>query len=168
MARNCPDCEISMETYEHAGVNVDVCTQCAGIWFDRGEARQIMAIDPAGLPHIDDKFVAESTLTKGETHLRMCPSCYFPLYKYHYLYNSPVELDGCEECGGFWVEDGELAKMQAWMVELGAPITTAGQKQVVYDREAGESGVGGPTTDKVRALMSVVQARTPTFIPKGE
>jgi Zn-finger nucleic acid-binding protein len=38
--------------------------------------------------------------------------CREPLYRYNYLYTSPIVLDACDKCGGTWVDHGELEKME--------------------------------------------------------
>jgi ribosomal protein S27AE len=43
---------------------------------------------------------------------RLCPSCKGPLDAYQYQYSSPVTIEGCPDCGGVFLEDGELASIQ--------------------------------------------------------
>ncbi len=38
----CPKCQATMRNYERNGVNVDQCSECRGIFLDRGELEQIM------------------------------------------------------------------------------------------------------------------------------
>lgn len=38
----CPKCGQGMETKDHAGVEVEVCTFCEGVFFDRGELEQML------------------------------------------------------------------------------------------------------------------------------
>lgn len=45
--------------------------------------------------------------------------------KYQYAYASPVELDGCESCGGVFLQDGELAAIQKWKSEEATKGDTA-------------------------------------------
>ena len=40
--RKCPRCKNNMQIVTHAGVNVDYCSQCGGLWFDRGELAKIL------------------------------------------------------------------------------------------------------------------------------
>ncbi len=39
----CPICEIEMKNEERNSVNIDYCTQCRGVWLDRGELEKIVA-----------------------------------------------------------------------------------------------------------------------------
>jgi Zn-finger nucleic acid-binding protein len=38
----CPKCRGSMRSYERSGVTVDQCTECRGIFLDRGELEELV------------------------------------------------------------------------------------------------------------------------------
>ncbi|WP_433012359.1 zf-TFIIB domain-containing protein [Kribbella sp. CA-294648] len=38
----CPKCRGSMRTYERSGVTVDQCTECRGVFLDRGELEKLI------------------------------------------------------------------------------------------------------------------------------
>lgn len=38
----CPKCGFDLKTEEYHGLEVDRCTQCAGVWFDAGEAEELL------------------------------------------------------------------------------------------------------------------------------
>ncbi|WP_328989956.1 zf-TFIIB domain-containing protein [Kribbella sp. NBC_01245] len=38
----CPKCQGSMRVYERSGVTVDQCTECRGIFLDRGELEKLV------------------------------------------------------------------------------------------------------------------------------
>ncbi|MDP9428187.1 MAG: zf-TFIIB domain-containing protein [Actinomycetota bacterium] len=42
MELTCPKCQGSMRTYERNGVHVDQCTECRGIFLDRGELERLI------------------------------------------------------------------------------------------------------------------------------
>jgi len=42
MELTCPKCHGSMRTYERNGVHVDQCTDCRGIFLDRGELERLI------------------------------------------------------------------------------------------------------------------------------
>lgn len=109
--RICPVCQIALIPQVHLGITIDVCPTCAGIWFDADELTRLRSLDPQILPRIDHQYqpVVERCDPPGE---RLCPVCAEPLYRYKYLYTSSIELDACEKCGGTWVDNGELIKME--------------------------------------------------------
>ena len=41
MELTCPKCQGTMRTYESNGVHVDQCTECRGIFLDRGELERL-------------------------------------------------------------------------------------------------------------------------------
>ena len=38
----CPKCGFVLRTEEYHGLEVDRCTKCAGVWFDAGEAEELL------------------------------------------------------------------------------------------------------------------------------
>lgn len=38
----CPKCQGAMRTYERNGIQIDQCTECRGIFLDRGELERLM------------------------------------------------------------------------------------------------------------------------------
>jgi Zn-finger nucleic acid-binding protein len=92
----CPDCRIEMEAQKYYGVVVDVCPACAGVWLDEGELRALMQVDPLILLSIDDRALPDVQYNPEEVVQRRCPRCAVLLHPYRYLYESPVELDGCD------------------------------------------------------------------------
>ena len=45
MELSCPKCQASMRTYERSGVTVDQCSECRGIFLDRGELERLIDAD---------------------------------------------------------------------------------------------------------------------------
>jgi len=39
----CPNCNASMQAVNRAGVEIDMCPQCRGVWMDRGELEKVLA-----------------------------------------------------------------------------------------------------------------------------
>jgi uncharacterized protein len=44
---NCPKCQGDMRNYERNGIHVDQCTECRGVFLDRGELEHLMAAEAA-------------------------------------------------------------------------------------------------------------------------
>jgi Zn-finger nucleic acid-binding protein len=95
-------------------MKVDVCAGgCGGIWFDAFELQRVddqneAAGDP--LLHIQrDKQLHVDTARR-----RDCPRCAdIKLMRHLFSPKSRVEVDECPNCGGYWLDDGELAKIRA-------------------------------------------------------
>jgi len=39
---NCPKCNIALSMTDRQGVEIDFCSQCRGVWLDRGELDKII------------------------------------------------------------------------------------------------------------------------------
>ena len=45
MDLTCPKCQAPMRSYERSGVTVDQCSECRGIFLDRGELERLVDAD---------------------------------------------------------------------------------------------------------------------------
>ncbi len=118
MARNCPECREALNPERFHGVDLDVCTECAGLWFDPSELRKLITADPIAALSLDDHIVREIKHGPVPPHPiqpLQCPDCAVPLTPFHYEYNSPVLMNACQDCGGFWMLEQELHKLQDWL-----------------------------------------------------
>lgn len=43
----CPKCHAPMRTYERNGIHVDQCTECRGVFLDRGELDHLISLEAA-------------------------------------------------------------------------------------------------------------------------
>jgi uncharacterized protein len=43
----CPKCHAAMRSYERNGVHIDQCTECRGIFLDRGELEHLITAESA-------------------------------------------------------------------------------------------------------------------------
>lgn len=57
---SCPRCSTRLTSAVREGVDVDICRDCLGVWFDRGEVEKVFhrlsATDPADLPSTWEPF----------------------------------------------------------------------------------------------------------------
>lgn len=119
--KTCPDCFGELRPEAVLDFEVDVCTHCAGVWFDEGELAKLRSAGSVELAILEDKFVPRIEPAVTE-RARACPVCGNGLRGFHYMYSTPVQLDQCDECGGIWVQDGELRQM-AKVLEGALPET---------------------------------------------
>ncbi len=102
-------------------MSLDVCGRCAGIWFDESELGRLIRASALNLETLDRKFEPTGEVEKVPEADRECPKCGGGLETYKYLYDSPVILDSCHNCGGIFVEDGELSAIAAVRTENDDP-----------------------------------------------
>ena len=100
----CPRCWKKMRKDKVRGPNVviDVCMECGGVWLDHGELKKIL-----GDKKLAD-YLTKDVGTKSDSKL-LCPRCK-GLMDLEYADN--VEVDTCIECGGVWLDVGELKQLQ--------------------------------------------------------
>jgi Zn-finger nucleic acid-binding protein len=68
----CPKCQAPMRQYERAGVTIDQCTECRGIFLDRGELERLVDADDSyqrppssGLPPAGSGYSAHGNPSPG-------------------------------------------------------------------------------------------------------
>ncbi len=128
MARLSPVTGEPMEAREFLGVLVDVCPTTGGIWLDTGELGRLLRAGTEAVQQVDDQ-VAPTVEEPRTLTTRKCPVCRVPLYHYRYLQTTEVILDGCEQCGGVFVDDGELGAIASLLKDR--PVDTAEEKASV-------------------------------------
>jgi Zn-finger nucleic acid-binding protein len=99
---NCPACKNPMVILELNQVEIDYCTNCKGIWLDRGELDLIFSPE-------DKKEIAKSFSVKNNSDevKRRCPICKKKMDKVEFE-NTGIIIDRCSEDHGVWFDGGEL------------------------------------------------------------
>lgn len=103
----CPRCNVDLKPTEHGFVTLDICPDCKGAWFDKGE-----------LDRLDDSVWvdAEQEIEMREAESGHdgldCPSCDTVLQAISPVDAAELIIDRCPNCEGFWLDDGELEKMR--------------------------------------------------------
>ena len=103
----CLNCKIEMFNYDvatkHAQLSYDTCEQCGSLWLDAGELDKL-AFQVQG----SIEFCSEEE-DKTRSATRKCPRCIeVDLAPIKFLGESDINLDRCHNCGGFWLDGGEL------------------------------------------------------------
>jgi Zn-finger nucleic acid-binding protein len=119
----CLDCNHEMTNYEaHTlahKLSYDVCEKCGGLWLDQGELDK-MAFQVEG----DIEYCSHDEV-KGPPETKNCPRCNVHLHKVKFLGESDIILDRCENCSGFWLDGGQLEKIDDELVKL-MPVSGRG------------------------------------------
>jgi uncharacterized protein len=110
----CPACFNELSETHVGKLVVDVCQGgCGGIWFDAFE-----------LPHVDEALEAagegllhiqrDEGLVVDSSRKRECPRCpEIKLHRHFFSAKRKIEVDQCPNCGGYWLDAGELASIRA-------------------------------------------------------
>lgn len=84
-----------------AGLIIDRCTKCKGIWFDGGEMGQFLQSED-----LKDNFLEPAEAPAISVDIdRNCPRCATAMAR---PIVGGVTLDRCEGCSGIWFDHGEL------------------------------------------------------------
>jgi len=110
----CPACFHPLTQVQVGSLQVDVCQGgCGGIWFDAFELQRVdEERESAGEPLLQiqrDERVLVDPFRKRE-----CPRCpAIKLQRHFFSAKRKVEVDQCPNCGGYWLDAGELASIRA-------------------------------------------------------
>ena len=112
---NCPACgkEMKKVFMPVQGVHLDVCVDgCGGIYFDN---REFTKFDE---PHEDISPLTEVLKDReykpaNESSIRICPVCGMNMVKNFASMRREVEVDECYNCGGKFLDYGELEALRS-------------------------------------------------------
>lgn len=108
----CPACKEKMtKIMTDANVNIDICINgCGGIWFDNREIEKFSDKDENFeklQKIISEKEYKAPTIDEN----RICPVCKTKMVQ-HKAANSDIVIDECYNCGGKFLDFGELEKIK--------------------------------------------------------
>ena len=105
----CPACYNELSELQVGELRVDVCHEgCGGIWFDPFELQQVDdAADSAGEPLLEIR--RDESVQVDPSRKRECPRCQgIKLHRHFFSARRRVQVDQCPNCGGYWLDAGEL------------------------------------------------------------
>jgi Zn-finger nucleic acid-binding protein len=120
--RSCPRCRIEMRSLDlklGAGLFIERCATCLGIFFDPGELDRVLEGAAAPAREVDlsrlDQIVREEANTDhaGSIAYLACPVCGSLMHRRAYGARSGVIADTCKE-HGVWLDGGELRQLMKW------------------------------------------------------
>lgn len=142
---NCPKCasETLVETPALGNIPLDVCPNCSGIWFDKGELEAL-------LERSQGLASADLDLINPKAEGLACPRCKSKMSRGG-LVNPLLLVDRCHSCGGVWLDQRELELVRKL---LGLP---AEPSEVKVSRPAAVPAAP-PAPDFKAALIKAVSA----------
>jgi len=111
----CPVCDVPTYVVEYEKIELDLCPECRGLWFDRGELELLLGRNPM------EDLVAAAT----EEDPRDCPLCRRTLLKVNIGPGGRVLVDTCPEGCGVWFDEGELADLTGRLAQDGWRVPEA-------------------------------------------
>jgi len=110
----CPACHTTLILMDVGGVSVDVCSRgCGGIWFSWMELQRFdEPKESAGEELLDIARADDVVIDAGPLR---CPQCAgkIQLKRHFFSVKRDVAVDECPQCGGYWLDPGELRTIRA-------------------------------------------------------
>ena len=109
----CPVCNKDLKEISVADIKVDICEGgCAGIWFDNYELQKVdEKHEAAGTSLLE--IEKDKNINIGYETKRNCPKCEGVIMLKHFVSaKREIEIDECANCGGIWLDSGELRQIR--------------------------------------------------------
>ena len=108
----CPKCDGKLVKKVIANIEVDVCTDCDGIWFDAGELKEVLDNEWGDFDFVD--------IGKGKSGKKLdkkkgaCPRCLdgTMLEPRQYEGKKNLRVDICPKKHGIWLDGGEIYSLR--------------------------------------------------------
>lgn len=104
---NCPRCQTPLIIVEYEDIELDWCSACGGLWFNRGEM-DLLALK-MGLPPV--RFAPAPPGNARDEKMLKCPECNRRMDKRLLEEDHSTVVDVCPHCGGLWLDHGELEQV---------------------------------------------------------
>ena len=101
----CPKCSSDMEIVEYAGIKVDRCVGCRGIWFDMLEHEHLKSIEGSESIDIGDEAVGREFNKMDRID---CPSCGTCMIRMVDRDQPHIWYEACTVCYGVFFDAGEF------------------------------------------------------------
>ncbi len=110
---NCPACGRAMTEMAVGDLKVDACSAgCGGLWFDTWELRKVEENAEAAAPLLELKPGA--AIQVDPERRRNCPrDPGVVMMRHFWSVKREVTVDECPQCGGMFLDAGELARIRA-------------------------------------------------------
>jgi Zn-finger nucleic acid-binding protein len=146
---NCPCCGHALVELDYEGCVIQSCEYCGGEFISPEAMAHIVQTRQERFPDADQVAPPELNPTFGvpETEQRrrlQCPKCASEMAVGNYSGDSGVYIDRCESCGGIWLDNAELERIQIlaerWADEAPATLQSiAGQLEQARREAAGSA-----------------------------
>ena len=106
----CPKCGGDMQSVVQDQIEIDRCSQCGGLWFDRSEVDRLRkAKGSAEAVDVGNAEVGEQQNQVGKIE---CPRCHTPMIRMVDLEQHHIWYEACTVCYGRFFDAGEFKDLQ--------------------------------------------------------
>jgi Zn-finger nucleic acid-binding protein len=108
---HCPVCRQEMKPLKIGDVQVDECRRCKGIWFDKGELKEVKdEVDP-DLRFLDIKMLSRKAVFNINKEPLECPRCRKVSMRRIHFQEPDIDITLCPACEGVWLNAGDFKKI---------------------------------------------------------
>jgi len=107
-AMRCPKCRTDMEQVDYAGIEIDRCNHCKGIWFDAGESEALRDNEAAIAIDTGD---AKSGKESNRIDNYSCPRCSGAMQRVVDWHQTHIWYEECSSCSGSFFDAGEFVDL---------------------------------------------------------
>jgi Zn-finger nucleic acid-binding protein len=134
----CPVCGQALVIVEHRGVELDVCIDRHGVWFDAQELAALLTSIDAASARVEAEQLEP---VPGQGKRRRCPRCRGRMDHVKPPDVKDLVLDRCRRGHGLWFDDGELRQILAARLGDGHPALAEVQRHLhAFVEEAPAAG----------------------------
>jgi len=154
---NCPNCKKeTLEKISFYKTQIERCSQCGGIWFDRDELRKAKDERDQYLKWLDIDLWQKGKKFQISVSKKICPVCKVPFYAVNYG-ESKIEVDICNSCKGIWLDKGEFKKIILYLKNIVA--TERLTKYLKYVFEEAKEIFTGPEelSSEIKDFLTVIK-----------
>jgi Zn-finger nucleic acid-binding protein len=126
------ECQVCNGTITPKKVNdieIFSCKNCNGFWIKKGNLNKLIKHQSG-----DIEFSSIDHHIHTDTHgIMKCAFCTDQaMIKSNFIEYSDIILDYCEKCGAFWIDGGEIEKMQKYMNSLDDSSTKSSIIEIIF------------------------------------
>lgn len=104
--RCCVKCDSVLDRGTLAGIDVDLCPACGGLWLDKGELEKLGKGPKGEVDKLRGLLTGNPFAPPNPSELQTaCPACPGRLKE---VVLGPVHVDFCDTCGGLFLDRDEL------------------------------------------------------------
>jgi len=167
----CPACGNNLSPTTVGEVTVDVCQGgCGSIWFDQLELKKVdEQSEAAGEALLNVDRNPDVQVDYGA--MRTCPKCQDTVMMRHFFsVKRHVEVDECPQCGGFWLDAGELATLRSQFASEEARKAAAEQyfNEVFGAQLAERTAESQAILEKAQRVARIFRYICPTYYIPGK